>query len=153
MVAPERGCFVKLSTKVRYAMRAMLELALQDGVPSVSSRDVAARQEVSEKYVGQLLAQLRTAGLVHSVRGQGGGFRLARPPAEISLLDIVLVFEGTLAPVPCVDEPDLCARASGCVTRDLWCELKDSIEKPLKRRTLADLVRRHRSKAAAAARG
>ena len=141
---------MKLSTRVRYAMRAMLELALQAGAPSVSSRDVAARQEVSEKYVGQLLAQLRTAGLVHSVRGQGGGFRLARPPKEIRLLDVVLAFEGTLAPVPCVDEPDLCTRAPGCVTRDLWCELKESLEAPLRKSTLADLVRRHRKKAAAA---
>ncbi len=143
---------MKLSTRVRYAMRAMLELALQADAPSVSSRDVAARQEVSEKYVGQLLAQLRTAGLVRSVRGQGGGFRLARPPKEIRLLDVVLAFEGTLAPVPCVDEPDLCTRAPGCVTRDLWCELKESLEAPLRKSTLADLVRRHRKKAAAAAR-
>ena len=143
---------MKLSTRVRYAMRAMLELALQADAPSVSSRDVAARHEVSEKYVGQLLAQLRTAGLVRSVRGQGGGFRLARPPKEIRLLDVVLAFEGTLAPVPCVDEPDLCTRAPGCVTRDLWCELKESLEAPLRKSTLADLVRRHRKKAAAAAR-
>ena len=143
---------MKLSTRVRYAMRAMLELALQADAPSVSSRDVAARQQVSEKYVGQLLAQLRTVGLVHSVRGQGGGFRLARPPKEIRLLDIVLAFEGTLAPVPCVDEPGLCTRAPGCVTRDLWCELKESLEAPLQKSTLADLVRRHRKKAAAAAR-
>ncbi len=143
---------MKLSTRVRYAMRAMLELALQADAPSVSSREVAARQKVSEKYVGQLLAQLHTAGLVHSVRGQGGGFRLARPPKEIRLLDVVLAFEGTLAPVPCVDEPDLCARAPDCVTRDLWCELKESLETPLQKSTLADLVRRHRKKAAAAAR-
>ncbi len=143
---------MRLSTRVRYAMRAMLELALQADAPSVSSRDVAARQQVSEKYVGQLLAQLRTVGLVRSVRGQGGGFRLARPPKEIRLLDVVLAFEGTLAPVPCVDEPDLCTRAPGCVTRDLWCELKESLEAPLRGTTLADLVRRHRKKAAAAAR-
>jgi len=143
---------MKLSTRVRYAMRAMLELALQADAPSVSSRDVAARQEVSEKYVGQLLAQLRTAGLVHSVRGQGGGFRLARPPEEIRLLDVVLAFEGTLAPVACVDEPDLCPRAAGCVARDLWCELKESLEVPLRKSTLADLVSRHRKKARALSR-
>ncbi len=141
---------MKFSTRVRYAMRAMLELALQADAPSVSSREVAARQKVSEKYVGQLLAQLRTAGLVHSVRGQGGGFRLARPSKEIRLLDVVLAFEGTLAPVPCVDEPDRCTRAPDCVTRDLWCELKESLETPLQKSTLADLVRRHRKKAAAA---
>ena len=139
-----------MSTKVRYAVRAMLELALACGataggdVPSVSSRDVARRQHVSEKYVGQLLAQLRTAGLVRSTRGQRGGFRLARPAAEISLLDIVLAFEGTLAPVACVDDPDGCGFSATCAAREVWCELKDSIEKPLKRRTLADLARQER---------
>jgi len=127
----------------------MLELALQADAPSVSSRAVASRQQVSEKYVGQLLAQLRTSGLVQSVRGQGGGFRLARPPKQISLLDVVLAFEGTLAPVPCVDEPDLCGRSGFCVTRDVWCELKESLEKPLRKATLADLVRRHHRKVGA----
>lgn len=135
---------MRLSTKVRYGMRAMVELALRADAPSVSARDIARRQQVSEKYVGQLLAQLRTAGLVRSVRGQGGGFRLARPPREITLLEIVLAFEGTLAPVPCVDEPETCPRSPDCVTRDLWCEMKEALERPLRRDTLATLLRRCR---------
>jgi len=132
---------MRLSTKVRYAMRAMLDLALHTDEASVSSRDIAARQEFSEKYVGQLLAQLRTAGLVRSVRGQGGGYRLARDPREIRLLDVVLAFEGTLAPVVCVDDPESCARSSVCITRDVWGDLKDAMEKPLREKTLEDLAR------------
>jgi len=122
-------------------MRAMLDLTLHADAASVSSRDVAARQEFSEKYVGQLLAQLRTAGLVRSVRGQGGGYRLARKPKDINLLEIVLAFEGTLAPVVCVDDPDSCQRSSTCVTRELWAELKEALEEPLRSKTLEDLAR------------
>lgn len=135
---------MRLSARVRYGMKAMLELALRADVQPVSSRDIAQRQQVPEKYAGQLLAQLRVAGLVRSVRGQGGGFRLARPPEEITLLDIVLAFEGTLAPVPCVDEPDCCPRSPTCVTRELWCELKEALEAPLRKSTLEALLRRHR---------
>ena len=135
---------MRLSTKVRYGVRAMLDLALHPGASSVSSRDVAQRQAVSEKYMGQLLAQLRTAGLVRSVRGQGGGYRLARSPEKIDLLDIVLAFEGSVAPVECVDDPESCERAPTCVARQFWCELKEAVEKPLRKTTLTDLARRHR---------
>jgi Rrf2 family protein len=140
---------MRLSTRVRYGVRAMVELALQAGDPSVSSREVGARQKISPKYVGQLLAQLRASGLVRSVRGQGGGFQLARPPEKVTLLDVVQAFEGSLAPVPCVDDPAVCPRSNRCATRDLWCELKESLEKPLRRTTLADLARRQRRKAGA----
>jgi Rrf2 family protein len=143
---------MRLSTRVRYGVRAMLELALQADAPSVSSQEVGARQRISPKYVGQLLAQLRASGLVRSVRGQGGGFRLARPPGKIRLLDVVRAFEGSLAPVPCVDDPATCQQSATCAARDLWCELKESVEKPLARLTLADLARRQRRKASAASR-
>jgi len=135
---------MRLSTKVRYAVRAMLDLTLHAGGSAVSSRDVAERQAVSEKYMGQLLAQLRTTGLVRSVRGQGGGYRLARTPEDIRLLDIVLAFEGSMAPVECVDDPKTCERASSCAARQFWCELKDAVEKPLRKTTLAALAGRQR---------
>ena len=137
---------MRLSTKVRYGVRALVELALHPGDPSVSSHEVGARQQISPKYVGQLLAQLRASGLVRSVRGQGGGFQLARPPQKVTLLDVVQAFEGSLAPVPCVDDPSTCSRSARCAARDLWCELKEAAEKPLRRTTLADLARRQRRK-------
>jgi Rrf2 family protein len=124
----------------------MMELALQAQVPSVTSHEVGVRQRISPKYVGQLLAQLRASGLVRSVRGQGGGFRLARPPGKITLLEIVQAFEGSLAPVACVDDPVLCSQSARCAARDVWRELKASVEKPLRRTTLADLARRQRRK-------
>ena len=133
---------VKLSTKGRYAVRAMLDLAVQSGDSPTLIKDISARQQISCLYLEQLFTRLKTAGLVRSVRGPRGGFMLARPPREIRFIDIVQVMEGSMAPVECVDNAMLCSRAGSCVTRRVWAEVKEAVDGVLSDITLEDLVER-----------
>lgn len=135
---------MKLSTKGRYATRAMLDLALHVGEGPILVRDIARRQEISERYLEQILTPLRVAGLVRVVRGARGGFTLARPPSEIRLSDIIQVMEGSTAPVECVDDPGVCSRSDSCTTRGVWAEVKTAIDKLLESTTLQDLVERQK---------
>jgi len=105
---------MKLSTKGRYGMRAMLDLAQHYDDGLVLVKDVARRQEVSERYLEHLFLSLKTAGLVKSVRGAHGGFTLARSPNKIKLMDIISVSEGPLALVDCVVDASVCPRSSKC---------------------------------------
>ena len=107
---------MKLSTKMRYGARAMLELALDNEKGVVSTREIASHQQVSTKYLEHLLASLRSAGLVRSVRGAQGGHALAKPADEINLRDIYTALEGTEGFVECVTSPKVCARTESCVT-------------------------------------
>ena len=137
---------MKLSTKGRYGMRAMLDLAqhYEDGL--ILAKDVARRQGISERYLEHLFLTLKTAGLIKSVRGAHGGFTLARPPHKIKLMDILSVSEGQIALVDCVADASVCSRSSFCATRDLWTELQSVIGEVLRSQTLQDLVERQRVK-------
>jgi Rrf2 family protein len=137
---------MRLSTKVRYSVRLMLELALSYDQGNVRLRDVAERQGVSEKYLEHLVAALKAAGLVRGMRGRHGGYTLARPPAEIPLSEIHAALEGSLAPVECVDDPEVCSREKQCVARDIWKEVRDAVKDILESTTLEDLVDRYRQK-------
>ena len=137
---------MKVSTRVRYGVRLMLELALNYGAGQIRLREIAERQEVSEKYLEHLVAALKAAGLVRGVRGRHGGYLLARPPSEIKLNEIHTVLGGSLAPVECVDDPDVCNREGLCVARDVWCEVTDAMRKVLESTTLQDLVDRQHAK-------
>lgn len=137
---------MKLSTKGRYATRAMLDLASHYGEGLVFLKDVARREAISERYLEHLFLTLKAGGLVNSVRGARGGFTLARPPSEINLMDVILVCEGQMCLVECVTDPGLCSRSPGCVTRDVWAELKSAIEGVLEGLTLQDLVERQRKR-------
>jgi Rrf2 family cysteine metabolism transcriptional repressor len=137
---------MKLSTKGRYAMRAMLDLATHYGEGLTFLKDVAARQEISERYLEHLFLSLKAAGLVNSTRGANGGFVLSRPPSETKLMDIITVSEGQLSLVECVDDPGVCKRSSHCATRDVWMDLKNAIENVLGAITLQDLVEKQRAK-------
>jgi Rrf2 family cysteine metabolism transcriptional repressor len=133
---------MKLSTKGRYGLRAMLDLALSDETGPIASHSIAQRQEISERYLEQLLIPLKQAGLVKSVRGSQGGYRLGRDPKDISVGDIIRVLEGPLAPVDCVNElnPEDCKRADSCVTRLIWAKVRDSVAGILDSYSLEDLV-------------
>jgi Rrf2 family protein len=133
---------MKLSTKARYGMRALIDVALHQKEGPVGLGDIAQRQEVSEKYLEHLFRQLKSAGIVRSVRGAKGGYCLSRPQEEITLLEIINALEGTLTPVNCVDDSQICSRAPQCVTREIWADLKKIMEDYLKSKTLADLVKR-----------
>ena len=124
----------------------MLDLALHFGEGPILVKDISERQRISRGYLEQLFIPLRSAGLVKSTRGASGGFTLARPPSEIWLTEIMQVTEGSTAPVPCVDEPELCTQSNECTTREVWVEMKRACDSLLDSITLQDLVERHRKR-------
>jgi Rrf2 family protein len=140
---------IRLSTKGRYGVRAMIELAEKYGQGPVLVRSIAERQEISSKYLHALLAALKSAKLVRSVRGSGGGYSLARAPAEIRLDEILVALEGPLSIVDCVLDAKTCDRACRCATRDVWTEVSTAIEDTLSRISLEDLLARQTAKDAA----
>ena len=127
---------MKVSTRGRYALRLMLDLALNNTGEPVRLKDVAKRQEISEKYLEQIISILNKAGFVKSVRGPAGGYSLKRKPEEYTVGMILRLTEGSLAPVDCVD----CGREDQCVTVMLWKKLNDAINSVVDNITLADLV-------------
>lgn len=131
---------MQLSTKVRYASRAMIELALSYDVEPVQLNDIACKQDISVKYLEQIMAPLRARGYVRTQKGSRGGYHLAVKPEEITLFEIVESVEGSLAPVACVDRDDYCDRTDLCVTRSIWSNIKYAIEKELKAKSLAELA-------------
>ena len=137
---------MKLSTRGRYGVRLMLDLALHHGKGPVLLKDISTRQGISQKYLWNLINPLKTAGLVKSIRGAHGGFILARAASEISLTDILRVLEGSLCLVDCVENPAVCEKSAACVARDIWCLTSQSISRTLESVTLAKMVERHRSK-------
>lgn len=138
---------MKISTKGRYALRLMLDLALHGGAGQpVSLRDVAARQQLSDKYLEQIVTPLAKAGLVRSVRGAGGGYLLNRKAEEYTVGEILRPLEGDLAPVECATNAGFCERCDECVTLELWQEIYQAVSSVVDRTTLADLVARYHAK-------
>ncbi len=133
---------MKISTKGRYALRLMADLAQHsDGESLVKIKEVADRQNISLKYLEQIVAGLNRAGLVKSVRGAQGGYRLNRPSEEYTAGMILRAIEGDLAPVACMeDEKNQCGRSSECVTLPLWEKLDVAITQVVDLITLADLI-------------
>jgi Rrf2 family transcriptional regulator, cysteine metabolism repressor len=137
---------VKLSTRTRYGTRALLELALHGGREPVSLKDIAGKQQISLPYLEQLIAPLIAGGIIRSTKGPKGGITLARKPGDIKLSEITHLLEGSVAPVECIDNPEVCKRAEFCATRDIWGELKDVMDHYLEATTLQDLVEKQKSK-------
>ncbi len=131
---------MQISTKARYASRALVELALQYGGEPVKLKDIAAKQDISLKYLEQVMFPLRVSGYVSTQKGSKGGYVLGRPPEKITLLEIVECVEGSVAPVECANDPALCKRSASCSTHVAWVNLKDAIVRELSRITLADLA-------------
>jgi len=137
---------MRLTTKTRYGTRAMVDLALHYDEGPVSSRAIAAHQDISAKYLESILAELRNAGLVLTVRGAQGGHSLRRPPSEITLLDIFEVLEGTQGLVECTNSAEVCTRRDSCVTQEVWAEMYAACLGILESTMLDDLARRARDK-------
>jgi Rrf2 family protein len=137
---------MKLSTKGRYSSRAMLDLALNYGQGPISIKDIARRQEISERYLENIMIALISSGLVISTRGKGGGFMLTKPPHQIRLIEVIHVMEGSLAPVHCVDDPTKCRRSEQCVTFDVWGMMKKAMTDLLDSITLEDMVNMYKEK-------
>ena len=132
---------MRLSTRGRYALRAMIDLALHADEGPVLRSDIAERQEVSADYIEQLFVKLRRAGLIESVRGPGGGYILAKSADQIRAGDIIRTVEGPIALVHCVapQQEDACHRVDSCVTHLLWKRLSDKVAEVLDSVTLTDL--------------
>ncbi|MEJ2568675.1 MAG: Rrf2 family transcriptional regulator [candidate division WOR-3 bacterium] len=131
---------MKLSTKGRYAARAMLDLALNHNKGPVSAKEIAKRQKISERYLENIFSVLSKAGLVNSTRGKSGGFSLSGNPEDIDLGEIIMAVEGSLAPVDCVENSSHCDRVSICVTYEIWRKLEKAMMDILSSTTLKDMI-------------
>ena len=131
---------MKLSTRVRYGTRAMMDLAMHENGEPVQLKDVAKRQGVSLSYLEHVITPLVSAGLVKSTRGSKGGIVLSRPPEEIKLSEIVEALEGPLTIVDCLRSSEYCSRAGACATQDIWEKLKMAMDEVLEKTTLRDLA-------------
>ncbi|MHB1334412.1 MAG: RrF2 family transcriptional regulator [Candidatus Humimicrobiaceae bacterium] len=137
---------MKLSTRSRYSTRLMVELALNYNKGPVLLKDISKSQEISFKYLSQLIMPLKIAGLVKANRGAHGGYFLAKPPKDIKLSEIILAVEGTLNPVECIDNPDICPRVNNCITRDIWAEIGKKCHDLLDSYSLQKMVNLHNEK-------
>ena len=132
---------MKISTKGRYALRLMLDLAMNNTGEPIPIKDISQRQAISDKYLEQIISSLNKAGFVKSIRGPQGGYRLTKAPEQYTVGMILRLTEGSLAPVACLeDEVNECERQNGCVTLLLWKKLDDAIKGVVDTTTLADLV-------------
>lgn len=140
---------MKISTKGRYALRLMLDLAQHyEENEYISIRKVSQRQDISEKYLEQIVAQLGRAGFVKSVRGAQGGYRLVMEPKEYTVGMILRQIEGNLSSVSCLeDNPNKCRRCNNCVTLEVWQRINDAVNGVIDGITLQDLVEKQRAQA------
>ena len=137
---------MKLSTRTRYGIRAAIELAATDGKTPVPLKIIAQRQDISVKYLEQLIAALRSGGIVRSIRGARGGYILAKPPDQIKLIEVFNCLEGPVTTVECVEDQDYCRRATDCAARLLWVQVQKAIKSVLESVTLQDLIDRAKGK-------
>ena len=131
-----------ISTRGRYALRVMLDLAMDTSGTYVPLDDIARREGMSEKYLESIIVSLSRAGLVKALRGKGGGYMLARKPEEYPIGEILRLTEKTLAPVSCLEAGMDCPLAADCLTFPLWQGLDKVIDDYLMAHTLADLLRK-----------
>lgn len=136
---------MKISTKGRYGLRVMVELASRYGQGPVAVNAIAGSQDLSSKYIHLLVMGLRSAGLVRTVRGPGGGCELARAPSSITALDVVSALEGPSTPAECVTDTAACPRANRCAARDVWCDVASAVDGVLSGLTLERLSARQRA--------
>ncbi|WP_067619437.1 RrF2 family transcriptional regulator [Alicyclobacillus acidiphilus] len=137
---------MKVSSRTEYGLRAMVALALMAGVDRpVPLREVAESESIPEQFLDQIMAKLRRANFVKSVRGANGGYQLSRPPEEISVGELVRVLEGSLAPIACVasssETENVCDLYAGCHTRNVWMRVMVAITRTLDALSLADVMR------------
>ncbi len=123
----------------------MMEIGRNYGKGPTKRKNIAELQAVSDSYLENILIVLKSAGLIETIRGARGGYVLTRAPGQITLLDIISALEGSLAPVECIDKPEICDRVGSCVTREVWTKLLDAQKGVLRENTIQDLLDRERS--------
>jgi Rrf2 family protein len=137
---------MKMSTKGRYGLRVMVELATHFGAGPVQVETISRNQMISGKYIHVLVGSLKTAGLIRAVRGPSGGYALTRKPSLITAFDIISALEGRIAAVECVADPCVCSRAQKCAVRDLWSEVSNAMNFILSGTSLEQLASKQRAK-------
>lgn len=138
---------MKLSTRSRYGLKAMFDLAYHAGEGPVVLRNIAARQAIPEQYLEQIFVLLRRAGLVKSIRGPQGGYVLLEPPDAVTVGRVIGALEGSLAPAECIlQQEDICEQCTTCPTRYIWQKMYDGISEVVDSITLADMVSDYKEK-------
>jgi len=137
---------MKISTKIRYGTRAILELASRYGEGPIDLKEIAKKESIPLKYLEQVIIPLRTAGLVKSMRGSKGGYALAKPPSEICLNDVIEILDGQVQLIECLRNPKGCSKSSFCVTRDIWKQASDAVHQIFSSITFEEMVNRKREK-------
>ncbi len=132
---------MKVSTKGRYALRVMIDLALNSNGKYITSKEISKRQEISNKYLEQIIAMLNKAGYLDTARGNTGGYKLARKPNEYIIGDILKATEGNLTPIDCLTEEGKCKKQERCKTYFFWKGLDDAINEYVNNKTLEDLIK------------
>ncbi len=135
---------MKLTMRGDYGLRAMLDMAAYYGQGLVESADIASRQFIPEQYLDQILVALRKEGLIKSVRGPKGGHMLARPPAQITMAQVMNALEGYVPPMECLPNPDFCKLSPGCALREVWQKLDVMTQQVLNMTTIEELAQRHK---------
>ncbi len=135
---------MKITSKGRYALRIMVDLAQQQSDAFIPLKEISARQEISEKYAEMIIGLLCKAGLVYSSRGKGGGYKLVKPADKCSVGSVLKAAEGSLAPVTCLEHPEnICPNAGACKTLPMWTELERRIEEYLESVSISDLAKQN----------
>lgn len=137
---------MKISTKGRYGLRILLDLALHAKESPRQMKEIAQSQQISEKYISRLILSLNKAGLIISLRGAKGGLQLAKPPKEITLLDIIETMEGPLCIVECVADKTFCKKSGDCSACKVWSALNKKIKKQMQEVTLKDLLKSEKNR-------
>jgi Rrf2 family protein len=137
---------MRLSTRSRYGVRLMLALGINEKKAPIFLKDIARAEEISEKYLSQIIIPLKAKGLVNTFRGAHGGYMLSRPASEIRLKEIIEPLEGDLSLVDCVKNPEVCDRSTACVTRDVWNDMSSLLSEFLDSFTLEDLIQKYKKK-------
>lgn len=131
---------MKISTKCRYGIRALVEIAKNPSSDPMTRNTIAKKQEIPDSYLENILIALKHGNIVTSIRGAGGGFVLSRPPEEINLLDVYEVLQGSISLLDCVDCPEVCDRSKDCVVRPVWLEMQEAQKEVLKNKSIKDLI-------------
>ncbi len=137
---------MKISTRTRYGLRAVLELAMSYGQGPLQLKAIAQHQDISVKYLEQIIAILKSGGFVRSIRGSRGGYILAISPNQVKLSDIFGCLEGPVNTVDCIENQNCCARTADCLARQVWAQVQNAINNILQSITLQDLVDRTKDK-------
>jgi Rrf2 family protein len=137
---------MRLSTRTRYGTRLLFELAYNCGKGPVLLRDIAKRQDISEKYLSKIIMLLRSAGIVTSFRGSKGGYILSRAPSDIRMKEVIETLEWDISFIDCVKDKNLCKREALCPTRDFWCKMEMVMDDYLNSETLDTIVENYKRK-------